>query len=842
MQLKKAAIYATIKSRKKEIVYFSRTEGRIKMNEFELIAEKTKKLGENETLKAERKLPSNAYFLSEDEIVCYPRKFGDSRYPYACDGLTLWAYSSGNIKIEESNFSVNVDFPSGESPKIAFWFGIEKENGFQPVAITGAGKSETEQNVDRCCVYSEKGAYYLAKTENLIGGVKTYIDENKQILFTLWLKNTSDRKTKTYLSSYYNLLLRHAEYEGFEDKWYRKGEVTKDGYKLSVIEYINRLTSFHHVATIQRVYTGKVYATTSPLSFKGNQHSSIAAADALKTGVIEGPKQITNFTESAVSADIIPLSLAAGEQVEITYTICLAEKAGTDKQVKEEFLSTYQNLPKMEFSGNNFGIGDFAYNAFLKNVMKQVEFCARAKNYAGALIGVRDVFQQVQAAIFWVPEYARKKLVEVLNFIGEDGRAPRQYSYPKTPDSLPEMDLREYIDQGLWVISTFYTYLSFTGDYSVLQEECGYYKFVDGKVEFSSRRDSALQHLLAITDFLISSIDRQTGCLRILYGDWNDAVDGLGRTTDKGEKFGSGVSVMATMQLYQSLGEMTGILEKIGGYSKRAENYKKVRENVAKSVEKYAIVSSGSEKKIIHGWGDKMAYKIGSFCDNDGLSRDSATSNAFFALSGLIKKYPYMKEHILSAYDRLDSKYGLKTFQPAFAPTNLEVGRIVRLPEGTAENGAAYNHSTAFAIWSLFEMGEDERAWAIMKKLLPLTHSFISTTPFVMSNSYLENLSLGLDGESMNDWFTGSGCVLVKVLFFCVFGLKADLKGITIQPAKVIPFDAFSAQFTLKGSKVNLTYKNQHSAARKYFLNGQEVSSVVVGDNLKGTLNIEVVD
>ena len=60
----------------------------------------------NKKLQAVCKLPSNAHFLNADEIVCYPRSFGDSRYPYTYDGLTLWAYASGNAKIEESAFSV----------------------------------------------------------------------------------------------------------------------------------------------------------------------------------------------------------------------------------------------------------------------------------------------------------------------------------------------------------------------------------------------------------------------------------------------------------------------------------------------------------------------------------------------------------------------------------------------------------------------------------------------------------------------------------------------------------------------------------------------------------------
>ena len=62
----------------------------------------------------------------------------------------------------------------------------------------------------------------------------------------------------------------------------------------------------------------------------------------------------------------------------------------------------------------------------------------------------------------------------------------------------------------------------------------------------------------------MSNLDREdkTNCLRILFGDWNDAVDGLGKTNDNDKKFGTGVSVMASLHLYRNLGEMIEIFGK----------------------------------------------------------------------------------------------------------------------------------------------------------------------------------------------------------------------------------------------------------------------------------------
>ena len=844
---------------------------KVKMNKFEEILKKIHDFLSDEEAKKAGKLASGAFFINNDDVLCMPRAFGDSRRPYSASGLTLWAYSSGNIKIEESTFNYNLDFDCGRDPKIAFYFG-EKEagekNAFVPVSITGAGVNPREdENVKRYVVFTDEGAYYIAETPDFSGCVFAYVDGNKRATFEIFIKNNSNCEKNTYISAYYDLILLHKNFEYIETKWYRENRKTDFGFFTETTEYLSRTACLNHYAAIERRAdfaensTAKIYSTTSPTGFRGFQHLPLCAADSLIKGKIENEKSVTCFSEAAVSADVINLTLKSGECASVKYIISVsADKqkllscVGRDEKQPDEFLSVCKNLPEIRFEGNEFGVSDFVLSAFIKSVFKQTEFCARAKNYAGPLIGVRDIFQQLEAAILWIPDYCRKKIVEALGFVGDDGRCPRQYSYPDNPAVLPEMDLREYVDQGVWVISTVYAYVSLTGDYSILNEVCGYYKFKGQTVDFSNRKDSVCDHLIAICDFLLGNVDEQTHCLHALYGDWNDALDGLGKTSDAGKQFGSGVSVMATLQLYKNLKELAELLNATGAYPEKAEFYKKQARVICEGVKKYALTQKDGEKKVLHGWGDKRAYEVGGFCDNDGASRDSSTSNAFFVLSGMIEEMPEMKEYIEKAYKRLDSKFGIKTFSPYFALDNKEVGRITHLPEGTAENGATYIHATLFASWSLFELGDSEFAWAQLKKILPVTHDFISTTPFVMPNSYIYNPSLMLDGESMSDWFTGSGCVLVKVLFFCAFGIKADFNVLKIEPPAKMAFKVAETTLNLKGGKITIAYKNMRADGaeakngaglkREFYVNGNSVSSVCLSNSdLAGkNLKVEIID
>ena len=816
--------------------------------------------------KEKRRMPSECFFLDGGAILCYPREIGDGRYPYQTDGLTLWAYSSGNMEVGESLYNIFLNSTEGKEPYIAFFAGKKLDSGkYFPVSITGVARQPVEEEIERFTVYTPEAVYYFAETKEFLAVVRAFVDGKKRIRFSSYIENLTDGEIETYLSSYLNPLMRHQDMDDFEDKWYKACTVTDYGYRFRVTEHINRDNCMIHYAAVRVEGRKNSSITTSRYDFTGSTASCINCSKALQTGKFAKEKTHTEFTDIAVAADIQTLTLSAGESYAIDYIIAVSDdKALAEQRALEETVEAakaQQDLIKelgVTFEGLDGVLKDkeIPLNGFIYNLMRQVDFCAKAKNYAGPYIGVRDVTQQVEAAIVWDPVYARKKIIEVLSFTGDEGRAPRQYSYAASEKVPPKMDLRAYIDQGIWLIDAAYTYLCYTGDYSVLDEVCGYYNF-DGfsmkeragqTVKFSARRDSVLEHLIAIADYLSSNLDAKTGCLHALYGDWNDALDGLGRTDKEGTDFGTGVSVMATEQFFRNLTQMIAILEKIGGKQEKIEEYKATKERVKNGLIEYAIVSKDGERKILHGWGDERSWFVGSYQDNDGYSRDSITVNAYWILAGLHKEYPEIVPEILNAYARLEGKYGIKTFLPAFAPTNDKVGRITHLPEGTAENGATYNHSTNFAIWSLFEIGEDKLAWETMYKVLPVTHSFITTTPFVMPNSYIYNEERGFDGESMNDWFSGSGSVLVKLLIGGVFGIRPTLENLEIRPSSYMPCKAASVTVAVKGARVHVSYKNVGNGERKYLVNGKEQATqqgkgVVIGNaDLKGEITVEILD
>lgn len=786
----------------------------------------------------DNKLPQNAYYLNDREIVCFEREKGFSRFPYDSDGLVVWAKSTGHIEASESTFNIFNNIVRNEDPYLDFFIGLPiKNDEFFPISVLGATRQLFEPiSVLRYIVYSLSAAYYIAETDNFISAVRVNTDKDKHIHFAFITVNKGDKNLKLYASSYFEPWLNYTPLE-----WYsrlRYGKRIENSYLFS--REGNYLTCNYK---IQGAKIDKEYYTCGRTRFFGVGGTQLLNATSLKTGKISEQVSGVNTTDVPVLANIYHLELQKDEYLRIDYDMSYCHDKITaegdlgkefdtktiddDLKVQEE--NEVFKLSKMNIKFDDWqqGVNVNVLNKFLKNVQKQVKLCALGKNYAGSLIGIRDVMQQLETSLIWQPEESREKIITALSYTLEDGRPPRQFSVPAKEGDVPQMDLREYIDQGNWIVSTLYTYLCYTNDYSILSEICGYYKVIDNdkNVAVKSReQDTVLEHIIKIMDFLTANIDKEeTNCLKILIGDWNDALNGLGLTTDKDKKFGTGVSVMASAHYYQNCKEINEILAHVGGYQEKIDEYNGYRERIKEGLLKHAVDENSQHKKrVVHGWGDKLAYKIGGWNDPDGFARTSSTANSFWALSGMIDNVPEMKGDLTDAFRRLMSKYGLLTFDKPFSPSmNKYVGKIADMTHGTYENYNVYVHASTFAMMALFVLGESEWAWEELEKSIVISHENCTMTSFVMPNSYCYNEEYSIDGDSRGDWYTGSGTVLIKGIIKYGFGICPDLDGVAIQTAKTLPTKSASIEILLKGKKATLEYKNKSIGKRQILIDGK---------------------
>lgn len=825
---------------------------------------------EKDELKA-AKLPSESYYLPGDLILIKDPTNSGARFPYARQGMTIWAYASGYVTINNSSFYIGLPSNDGKEPYIDF-FGIEKVAGkTEPVSILGVSKNIKEIPLKRYTVYSKNVCYYLTKTENFLYAVLVFIDESTKVYMMNVAINLSNETKPITLSAFLNLLFKYDSGESVETKWFKKVTYKDDQFLYESPENLDRHTMIENYGVVKRVVSkeaNKVLNTTSRIDYVGKRNESLRNAKSLYENNFSQAPQVTHFTDTAICGDLITFDVSPDEVVWTGYEIQKAHEKSTLHHIQDESLSVadfkriYQKLVQTNaYQFGNFDINfkgilyptinDDLINQFIKMVEYQVDFAALSSNSGSVFLGVRDVMQQLESSLIWQKDIAKHKILEVLSFIDPSGIAPRQYSIPPKGQHA-RMDLREFIDQGVWIIYTIYTYLATTEDYQFLDEICGYYERIGtGSAKLSKLSDSVLDHLVRVTDFLVSQIDDKTGCLKALYGDWNDALDGLG-LIEGSKGYGTGVSVMASLQLYDALHKMIEILKSKSSHEEHIETYQKTITRLEEGILKYAIVEQNNERKVIHGWGHEYSYLVGSFNDSDHMNRDSLTSNAYFIISKMIEKKPDLKEDIIRAFRRLDSKYGLKTFEPYFKE-NKGFGRIINLPKGTAENAATYVHATLFGVLALYMMGEGEFANEQLYKILPLSHKMISTSPFVMSNSYSYNPESNMDGESMSDWYTGSANTLLKVIMRGLFGIHISLDKIKIEPSNVFPAKEASMTFDLDHKKISVVYQNQGLGHRVFKVNQvivpssmnelSHLKSIIIDKNLiiKDT-TIEIID
>ncbi len=653
-------------------------------------------------------------------------------------------------------------------------------------------------------------------------------------------------------TSYFDIFLREGEADGIYSYKSRKVSYEGDGRFLMTRPYDEASLLIKRNTTDANIT--EIAYTTVRSAFLGSARASVVSAEALKTG---------KFIETALSdageiaSEIMMLEIK--DSARIDYVLPYATTRDKVPEMRErkldiaaidEYTDNHAKNQENRFSNLSVNLYDFeddkikakVFNDFTKKVQCQVDTCAMAKYYAGARLGMRDVIQQLESAIHWDSKQAKEKMLRALGKIAPDGRPPRQFALPttgETNDDVLSADLREYIDQGNWIIACFYSYLAWTGDYSILDEVISYYDMDDSshgtaaeqyflQIYKSDKTGSVLEHLIKIMEYYEGKLDTEdgTGCMRILFGDWNDSLDALGTTKNEGKQYGTGVSMMATLHYYQNLTEMIEILGKVGGYDELIAHYNKIKEKLAGDVVKNAIdINEKGETRLLHGWGDHKSYKVGSFSDSDGKDRISFAPNAFWVTSGLIKETPGLKSVIIDALHKLESRFGIKTLIPAFTRDSVGVGRISTMLEGEHENSTAYSHAAMFSIAALYGLGDTEFAWRMFTKALAISNENTTASPFVMANSYLDNPQYGMNGQSGLDWFTGSGAVYIKNLIRCVLGVNASLEGVIIRTPRTMPCRRAEADMLIKGKRVRFEYKNENSGERRIELNGKPLEA-----------------
>lgn len=459
---------------------------------------------------------------------------------------------------------------------------------------------------------------------------------------------------------------------------------------------------------------------------------------------------------------------------------------------------------------------DRFYNVWSKyQARNQARFCRALDK-----VGFRDVLQDIMGVADTEPAYTRRVLLRTLRYQSADGRGVRQYClFPGAGH-----DLRMYMDSSSWIADTLVSYLRETGDFAVLDEQVPYFDMQRQEPD-ASNRGTVYEHAMRAVRSLYESTGYH-GLCRIGYGDWNDALSGIG-----GEK---GVSVWLSCACVFAAQQMAGLAERIG----READALELREAAA------ALTQRINE----HAWdGEWYIYAINGEGKPIG-SRENAEGRLHlnvntWALFTGVARAASREEQVAKSLEQLATPFGHVLLAPSYtAASRADVGRIADQKPGMFENGSIYTHGEAFYLYALAMAGMGDRCYRELVRILP---SALPQDVITGPRHQLSNFTVGPDhpnfGSQLFSNFTGAVPWLRKVIER-LLGVVPGFDELRIAPQPPQEWKGYEVRKVWRGRDVRVRFRREGGPGCRIAMNGRTYEGRVPLADLvdRGPNNINV--
>jgi cellobionic acid phosphorylase len=292
------------------------------------------------------------------------------------------------------------------------------------------------------------------------------------------------------------------------------------------------------------------------------------------------------------------------------------------------------------------------------------------------------------------PEVTRKALVTALSQQEKNGSMPDGIILVEGAE-LKYINQVPHTDHCVWLPIALEVYLAETGDYALLQEP------IQGS---DGHNYTVFERLGRAMDWLLSPSARdERGLSYIAQGDWCDPMNMVGYK-------GKGVSGWLTVATGYALNLWAAICES-SGQPDPAARYRSGAEEVNAAANKHFWDGDWFARGITD---DNVTF--GTKEDKEG--RIWLNPQAWSILGGAAS--PEQRSKMMKQVEeQLNTPYGVLMFAPPYTKMREDVGRVTQKFPGQGENGSVYNHAAVFYIYSLYTVGEADRAYELLRKLIP---------------------------------------------------------------------------------------------------------------------------
>ncbi|MDZ7871068.1 MAG: NdvB protein [Rheinheimera sp.] len=438
----------------------------------------------------------------------------------------------------------------------------------------------------------------------------------------------------------------------------------------------------------------------------------------------------------------------------------------------------------------------------------------------------RNYLQDHLGMTYLAPDIARSSLLTAL---------AQQHQSGEMPDGIllhPDAQLKyinqvPHTDQCVWLPLFLRAYLDETNDWSVLDEQVGYKESTAGAT-------SVREHLHRAMAWLWQKKDHR-GLSYIEQGDWCDPMNMVGYK-------GRGVSGWLSLAAAYALNTWAELIETQG----QTQN---PTQSEAALADDYRAKATAFNQAVNQYLWDGQWYGRG-ITDDDvvfGVSKDHEgriylNPQSWALLSGAAS--PAQQQALLQAVDaQLHTPYGVQMLAPAYTAMRDDVGRVTQKFPGSAENGSVYNHAAAFYLYALYQIGDAERAFQVLRQMLPSDDEADQRQrgqlPVFLPNYYRGAYSQypRTAGRSSQLFNTGTVHWLYRCLIEHLFGLKGEGTGLRIAPQLPAHWSEATVTRRFRGAVIELQLCRQAGImAPQYFLGQTRLAENLLTDIQPGQI------
>ena len=422
----------------------------------------------------------------------------------------------------------------------------------------------------------------------------------------------------------------------------------------------------------------------------------------------------------------------------------------------------------------------------------------------------RNYLQDNMGMSYIKPEVARAAFLHALSQQEPSGAMPDGILLIEGAE-LKYINQIPHTDHCVWLPVCLRAYLDETNDYGILQEQI---------TDREGHRRSAFDRITGAMRWLLQARD-QRGLSYIAQGDWCDPMNMVGYK-------GKGVSGWLSMATAFALELWTDICADQGS-PELAQEFACGAQELVRAVNTHLWDGHWFARGITD---DGVVF--GTSKDSEG--RIFLNPQSWAILAGAAGEQQ-RKEMIQAVEEHLETPYGVMLVAPAFTGMREDIGRVTQKFPGSAENGSVYNHAAAFYIYSLYSVGESDRAFRLTRQMIPgpdpADHRQRGQLPAFIPNYYRGAFHQHprTAGRSSQLFNTGTASWVYRCLIEELFGLKGSKGGLTIRPQLPSHWKQAKVTRAFRGAVLQVEMRRDAEAAETMItVDGEKLPGCCLGN------------